>query len=165
MFISLLRKAIPNDIRLPCFVLIIATFTTLTSLFLEAYAYDVYLKIALFVQIIVTNCMILGRAEAFASKQPVVKACLDGIGTAVGFALALLVLGAVREALGHGTLFANLHQLFGPLAQDWEIVLSETPLLPLAKFAPGAFILSGLLLAAGVSLTRILSNQTKDAKS
>ena len=88
--ISLLRRIIPDTARLPCFVLIIATFTTLTVMLLEAYAFDLYSRIALFVQIIVTNCMILGRAEMFASRQPVGRALMDALGTAVGFALALL---------------------------------------------------------------------------
>ena len=93
--ISLLRRIIPDEARLPCFVLIIATFTTLTVMVLEAYAFDLYSRIALFVQIIVTNCMILGRAEVFASRQPVGRALMDALGTAVGFALALPALGAV----------------------------------------------------------------------
>ena len=106
--ISLLRRIIPDIARLPCFVLIIATFTTLTVMLLEAYAFDLYSRIALFVQIIVTNCMILGRAEVFASRQPVGRALMDALGTAVGFALALLALGAVREVLGQGTLMADM---------------------------------------------------------
>ena len=102
--ISLLRRIIPDEARLPCFVLIIATFTTLTVMVLEAYAFDLYSRIALFVQIIVTNCMILGRTEVFASRQPVGRAVMDAMGTALGFAIALLTLGAIREALGKGTL-------------------------------------------------------------
>ena len=112
--ISLLRRIIPDEARLPCFVLIIATFTTLTVMVLEAYAFDLYSRIALFVQIIVTNCMILGRAEVFASRQPVGRALMDALGTAVGFAIALLALGAVREILGQGTLMADMDLLFGP---------------------------------------------------
>jgi len=145
--ISLLRHIIPNIARLPCFVLIIATFTTITSALLEAYAYDVYLRIALFVQIIVTNCMILGRAEAFASRQPVGLALLDAIGTAFGFAIALLGLGAVREILGAGTLFAGMAPLFGPQAELWKITVTDSGTLPLALLPPGAFLIAGLLYA------------------
>ena len=110
-----------------------------------------YLKIALFVQIIVTNCMILGRAEAFASRTSVGRSILDALGTAFGFAIALLTLGLVRELIGRGTIGANLDLLFGPIASDWGWEIT-TPLLSLANYPPGAFLLSGLLLAAGVAL-------------
>jgi Na+-translocating ferredoxin:NAD+ oxidoreductase subunit E len=148
--ISALRRFIPEFVRLPAFVLIVATFTTCAVLLLEAYAFDLYLRIALFVQIIVTNCMILGRAEAFASRQPVGRALLDAAGTATGFALALVMLGLVREALGQGTLFAGMQLLFGPGAASWEIALpAATPSLLIAALPPGAFIIAGLLLGAG----------------
>ena len=123
VLVSVLRHVIPDFVRLPIFVLIIATFTTVTTMVLEAYAYEIYLEIALFVQIIVTNCMILGRAEQFASRQPVGRACLDALGTGFGFAVALIILGTVRELLADG---------------GW---------LPLASYAPGAFIVAGLLYA------------------
>ena len=152
--ISLLRKAIPEVARLPCFVLIIATFTTVAMLLLEAYAFDLYARIALFVQIIVTNCMILGRAEAFASRQPPVRAMLDAAGTALGFAIALVALGAVRELLGHGTLLADAHLLFGDLAQQWPLRLWDSAPLPLAATPPGAFLLAGLLLAGGQAVRK-----------
>ena len=130
--ISLLRRIIPDIARLPCFVLIIATFTTLTVMTLEAYAFDLYSRIALFVQIIVTNCMILGRAEVFASRQPVGRSLLDAVGTAVGFAIALLTLGAVREVLGQGTLMADMDMLFGPSAASMHVDVFKTPPLSLA---------------------------------
>ena len=144
--ISLLRRIIPDAARLPCFVLIIATFTTLTVMALEAYAFDLYSRIALFVQIIVTNCMILGRAEVFASRQTVGRALTDALGTAAGFALALLALGAVREVLGQGTLMADMDVLFGPAAASLEITLFAPP-LALALLPPGAFIIAGLMFA------------------
>ena len=128
--------------------LIIATFTTITTLALEAYAYDLYLKIALFVQIIVTNCMILGRAEAFASRHGPVKTFLDAAGTALGFAIALLLLGSVREVLAFGTLLADAELLFGTTASGWQINLGDTQLLPLAAYAPGALLIAGLMFAA-----------------
>ena len=144
--ISLLRRIIPDAARLPCFVLIIATFTTLAVMALEAYAFDLYSRIALFVQIIVTNCMILGRAEVFASRQTVGRALADALGTAAGFALALLALGAVREVLGRGTLMADMDVLFGPAAASLEITLFAPP-LALALLPPGAFIIAGLMFA------------------
>jgi electron transport complex protein RnfE len=117
---------------------------------MEAYAFEVYLRIALFVQIIVTNCMILGRAESFASRNPVLPSLLDALGTAAGFAAALLLLGLVREALGQGTMLAGMELLFGPAAAAWELSLpGETPELLIAALPPGAFIIAGLMLAAG----------------
>ncbi len=149
--ISALRRWIPDFVRLPAFVLVVATFTTCAVLLMEAYAFELYLRIALFVQIIVTNCMILARAEAFASRRHVWPSLLDAVGTAAGFAVALVGLGMVREAVGHGTLFAGMSLLFGPAAAGWEIDLGGRGLL-LATLPPGAFLIAGLLLAAGHAL-------------
>lgn len=121
MLVSLVRRFIPTDVRLPCFVLVIATFTTLVNLAMEAYAFGLYQRIALFVQIIVTNCMILARIEQVASKEPIGRTLLDACGAAAGFAAAILVLGAAREVLAIG--------------------------FPLAALPPGAFLVAGLLLA------------------
>lgn len=152
--ISALRRWIPDFVRLPAFVLIVATFTTCSVLLLEAYAFDIYLRIALFVQIIVTNCMILSRAELFASRNPLGRSLLDAVGTACGFALALLLLGLVREALGQKTMFAGMELLFGPAAASWQITLPDAaPGLLLAALPPGAFIIAGLLLAAGRAIS------------
>ena len=145
--ISLTRKVIPEIARLPVFVLVIATFTTIVVLLLEAFAYGLYLKIALFVQIIVTNCMILGRAEQFASRQTVWATTKDALGTGCGFAVALLGLGGLREALGQGTLLNDAEVLFGPVAETWVVNLSADAWFPLANYAPGAFIVAGLALA------------------
>lgn len=150
--ISALRRWIPPFVRLPAFVLVVATFTTCAVMLMEAYAFDVYLRIALFVQIIVTNCMILGRAESFASRNPVLPSLLDALGTAAGFAAALLLLGMVRELLGQGTLFAGMDLLFGPPAAAWRLDIAAGGGLLLATLPPGAFIIAGLLLAAGTSL-------------
>ncbi|MEZ5557174.1 MAG: electron transport complex subunit E [Pseudomonadales bacterium] len=153
--VSTLRRWIPDFLRLPAFMLIIATFTTCAVLLLEAWAFDLYLRIALFVQIIVTNCMILGRVERFASRQPPGLALLDALGTAGGFALALLTLGAVRELLGHGTLLADMDMLFGPTAAGWRIDLPGAPEgLVLATLPPGAFIIAGLLLGLGNAIVQ-----------
>ena len=120
--VSMIRALVPAEVRLPFFVLIIATFTSAATMLMQAYAFDLYERVALFVQIIVTNCMILGRLEQFASKQPIGRTLADALGTACGFAIALVVLGAARE--------------LAALA------------VPLASLAPGAFIIAGLLLAA-----------------
>ena len=159
--ISLLRRIIPDEAGLPCFVLVIATFTTLTVMVLEAYAFDLYSRIALFVQIIVTNCMILGRAEVFASRQPVGRALMDALGTAVGFAIALLALGAVREVLGQGTLMADMDLLFGPAAAALTIEVFSTPPLALAVLPPGAFIIAALMFA----LVQGLANRSNQPSS
>ena len=119
--VSLTRRFIPADVRLPCFVLVIATFTTLVNLAMEAYAFDLYQRIALFVQIIVTNCMILARIEQVAAKESLGRTLLDACGAAVGFAAAILALGTAREVLAIG--------------------------FPLAALPPGAFLVAGLLLA------------------
>ena len=151
--ISAVRRGIPEFVRLPAFVLVVATFTTCAVMLMEAYAFELYLRIALFVQIIVTNCMILARAESFASRNPMLPSLLDGLGTAAGFAAALLVLGVVREALGQGTVLGGMELLFGPAAAAWELALpGETRGLLIASLPPGAFIIAGLLLATGTAI-------------
>lgn len=153
--VALLARLIPDYARLPCFVLIIATFTTTSMLLLQAYAFDLYLSIALFVQIIVTNCMILSRAEAFASRQRLLPALVDALGTACGFALALLTLGITREVFGAGTLFTGMDRLFGPAAATWQLQLLPADFsLTLLSLPPGAFLAAGLLLALANRLLR-----------
>ena len=147
--VSLVRGFVPTAARLPAFVLIIASYTTCVSLLMQAFAYELYLTVALFVQIIVTNCTILGRAESFASRQPLLPSALDGLMMGLGFAAVLVLLGAFRELLGTGMLFAGMEQLFGPAAKGWAItVVSEYRGFLLAVLPPGAFIGMGLLIAA-----------------
>ena len=157
VMIAALRRRIPAVARLPCFVLIIATFTTAAMLLMQAFAYDAYLRIALFVQIIVTNCMILGRAEAFASRQPVARALADAVGTAAGFALALLALGAARELIATGGLFDQMEALFGHRAAGWHLDLGLDGGLLLAALPPGAFFLAGGLIALKNALAPVPS--------
>ena len=161
--ISILKYHIPNFIRLPCFVLIISTFTTIAVLLLEAFAFELYLQIALFIQIIVTNCAILERAESFASKNSILASSLDALGTSIGFAVAIITLGLVREILGKGTLLENLNLLLGQPNTSHTIIFFESPPLSLASFAPGAFIVAGLLLALANACfsTKIKSNCNK----
>ncbi|MEZ5598651.1 MAG: electron transport complex subunit RsxE [Pseudomonadales bacterium] len=152
--IAALRRWLPDFARLPAFMLLIAGFTTLAVLLMEAWAFDLYTRIALFVQIIVTNCMILGRAEQFASRNAIGAAVLDALGTAIGFAIALVALGAVREVIGRGTLFAGMDGLFGASAASLAVtVLPNDYRLLLAALPPGAFIVAGLMLALARSLT------------
>ena len=149
--ISAVRRLIPEPARLPAQMVIIAGFTTGAMLLLQAFAFDVYERIALFVQIIVTNCVILARAERVARRTSVAAAARDGCTTGIGFAAALLSLGIVREALGHATLFAGFERLFGAPAATWEIDLGGSGLL-VAVLPPGAFIVAALLIACANSI-------------
>jgi len=156
--VSLLRHTIPNEIRLPVFVLVIASFVTTVELLMKAFYYDLYLVLGIFIPLIVTNCAIIGRAEAFASKQPVDKALLDGLMMGIGFTFALVLLGSMREILGQGTLFAQAHLMFGSAAQWLTIVLFEDYRgFLLAILPPGAFFGLGLLIA----LKNVLDNRFK----
>ncbi len=132
--VSLFRHYIPKQVRISCYIIIIATFVTVVSYTLEALAPVVHKELGAFVPLIVVNCMILGRQEAFASKHPMKLAIADAVGTSIGFLFALLSLGGVREILGSGTLFGI--SLFGPNFEPWVIML-----LP-----PGGFIMLGLIL-------------------
>ncbi len=134
LLVSLLRSHIPKPIRISMFIIIIATFVTIADLTLLAYTPAVHKELGAFIALIVVNCLILGRQEAFASRNPVDLALADALGMAVGFAIALVLLGAVREILGFGTLFGVA--LFGDSFEPWIIMI-----LP-----PGGFLTLGLLL-------------------
>lgn len=134
--VSSLRKVIPAKVRIPSFIVVIASFVTVVQLCMEAYFYDLYKALGIFIPLIVVNCLILGRAEAFASRNRIFPAVADGVGMGFGFTLALFVLGAVRELFGSGTLLG--YAVFGSGYQPLILMI-----LP-----PGAFIAMGLLLAA-----------------
>ena len=104
MLVSSLRKVIPAKVRIACFIVIIATFVTVVELVMQAYAYPLFLKLGIFIPLIVVNCIVLGRAEAFASKNGVFRSLLDGLGIGIGFTLSLMALAAVRELIGTGCL-------------------------------------------------------------
>jgi electron transport complex protein RnfE len=135
--VSLLRKAIPNEVRVACYIVIIATFVVCVEMITKAYFFELSESLGLFIPLIVVNCIILGRAEAFARKNPVLPSIADGLGMGVGFTLALTVLGAVRELFGAGT----LGLVFG------DTVFIEQPFSFLQQ-APGAFVALGLMLGA-----------------
>ncbi len=146
--VSLIRTRITEAVKIPAFVMIIATFTTCAELLMQAYTYELYQILGIFIPLIVTNCAILGRAEAFASKNPVSASALDGLMMGAGFALVLILLGAIREVIGSGTLFAGMDLLFGPAAKSWQINLfGEGYGFLVAILPPGAFIVTGLLIA------------------
>ena len=134
--VALLRKLIPSKVRIPAFIIVIASFVTVVQLSMEAWVYDLYQALGIFIPLIVVNCLILGRAEAFASKNPVSRSVFDGLGMGLGFTLALFILGAVRELFGSGEILGFI--IFGAGYQPMLLMI-----LP-----PGAFITLGLLLAA-----------------
>jgi electron transport complex protein RnfE len=133
--VSAIRSLIPREVRIVSYILIIASFVVMVELLMQAYFYRLYEILGIFIPLIVVNCIILGRAVAFASKRPVLNSVADGLGYGIGFTVSLTVLGAIREILGAGTLFSKI-SLFGP---------DFTPFSVLVK-PPGAFICLGLLL-------------------
>ncbi len=133
--VALLRQVIPAKVRIPAFILIIASFVTVVQLSMEAWAYDLFQALGIFIPLIVCNCLILGRAEAFASKHPVSHSVADGLGMGVGFTLVLFILGSIRELFGAGEFLG--FTIFGASYQPVLLMI-----LP-----PGAFITLGLLLA------------------
>lgn len=142
------RKFLLAEIRIPAYVIIISGIVTLVSLLMNAYAHDIYLRLGIFIPLIITNCAILARAEAFASRNTVLESAIDGLATGAGFAAVLIALGAVRELIGHGTLLADAHLLFGTTQLPPLIDLGEHYRgLLIAILPPGAFILFGMLLA------------------
>ncbi len=146
--VSLIRWQVSDAVRIPVFVMIIATFVTCTELLMKAYTYELYQILGIFIPLIVTNCAILGRAEAFASKHALLPATVDGLMMGLGFGAVLLAVGAIREVLGYGTLFANMDLLLGPVAADWTLSLySGGEGLLVAVLPPGAFLVTGLRIA------------------
>ncbi|EGN74392.1 electron transport complex, RnfABCDGE type, E subunit [Idiomarina sp. A28L] len=146
--VSLVRNFVPNEIRIPVFVIVIATFVTLVELTMNAFTYGLYMALGIFIPLIVTNCAIIGRAEAYASKNNWYKAGFDGLMMGLGFAAVLIALGAMRELIGQGTLFDGAELLLGEWASSLRVQLIEFdyPLL-IAILPPGAFIGLGFLIA------------------
>lgn len=147
--VSLIRHFVPKDIRIPIFVMIIAAFVTIIQLLMNAFTFGLYQSLGIFIPLIVTNCAIIGRAEAFASKNNALLSAFDGLMMGLGFTLILVVLGAMREILGQGTLFAGAELLLGQWAEVLRIEVfdAQHPFL-LAILPPGAFIGLGFLIAA-----------------
>ncbi|WP_082759995.1 electron transport complex subunit RsxE [Abyssisolibacter fermentans] len=143
LVISLFRKVIPDKIRIPAFIVIIATFVTMIEMFMHAYAMELYKSLGLFIPLIVVNCVILGRAESFASKNGPIASLADGLGMGLGFALALTILGSIRELLGAGSVFG--YALFGEAFKPAIVMI-----LP-----PGAFLALGLL----IGLLNVIKNK------
>lgn len=147
--ISALRKVIAPEIRIPAFILIIAAIVTVVDLALNAFLHDLHKVLGLFIALIVTNCAILGRAEAFASRRGVLASAVDGLTMGVGFTLALMVVGALREIFGSGTLFAQASVLLGAQFSFMELTLfPDYPGFLILILPPGGFIVLGFLFAA-----------------
>lgn len=146
--VSLVRNFVPNEIRIPIFVMVIAAFVTIVQLLMNAFTYELYLALGIFIPLIVTNCAIIGRAEAYASKNPVKESAYDGFIMGAGFALVLVFLGGMRELIGNGTLFTGAELLLGAWASGLKLQIfqPEQPFL-LAILPPGAFLGMGLIIA------------------
>lgn len=134
ILVSALRKVIPSKVRIAAFIIIIATFVTMVELLMQAFAYPLFLKLGIFIPLIVVNCVVLGRAEAFASKNNIIRSTADGLGIGLGFTLSLGALGGMREVLGSGTFLGV--PLFGPSFEPFTFMIE----------APGAFVGLGLML-------------------
>ncbi len=146
--VAVIRNFIPNALRIPTFVLLIAVLVTIVTLVIQAYAQPLYLVLGIFLPLITTNCIILARVEAFASKQPTAQSILDGIAMGLGLTAVLVALGALREVLGKGTLFSGFDLALGSFASNWTLTLfPDYPGFLLAILPPGAFIGLGLLIA------------------
>lgn len=160
--VAAFRKIISAEVRIPVFVLIIATIVTLVDMSMNAWMHDLHKVLGLFIPLIVTNCAILGRAESYASKNPALPAVTDGLMMGLGFTLALITVGATREVLGSGTLFANAELLLGK-----SFAFLELTLIPnyrgflVAILPPGGFLVLGFLLAG----KRILDKQLEARRS
>jgi electron transport complex protein RnfE len=148
MLVAMIRNYVSAQVRIPVFVVLIATLVTLVDMALNAWLHDLYKVLGLFIALIVVNCAILGRAEAFASKSPVLDSAVDGLAMGLGFTFALTVIGLIRELLGSGTLFAQASLLLGP-----QFAFLETTVVPnyggvlLMILPPGGFLVLGVLLA------------------
>jgi electron transport complex protein RnfE len=155
MLISAVRHLVSDEVRIPVYIVLIATLVTLVDMGLNAWAHELYKVLGLFIALIVVNCAILGRAESFASKSPVAESAVDGLMMGLGFTAALVTIGGVREIIGSGTLFANAHLLLGQ-----SFAFLELTLIPdyrgylLMILPPGGFLVVGFLLAGKRMLDR-----------
>ena len=161
VLVAMLRDIITPEVRIPVFVLIIAVLVTLVDLAMNAWVHDLHKVLGLFIPLIVTNCAILGRAESFASRNQVLPALFDGLMMGVGFTLSLVVMGAVREVLGSGTLFQGAALMLGKTMAFLELTLiPDYRGFLLAILPPGGFVALGFILAAKRVLDRRLERRT-----
>jgi electron transport complex protein RnfE len=164
--VSLARGILRPEIRIPVYVLIIGAVVTVIQLLMQAWLHDLYQVLGIFIPLIVTNCAIIGRAEAFAARNSPLPALVDGLATGLGFCLALVLLGAVRELLGRGTLFSQAGLMFGTLGENLQLtVIPNYPGFLLAIMPPGAFICLGFLIAGHNWLSRRSARRTQPARA
>lgn len=161
--VSLVRGVVNTAVRLPAFVMIIAALTTCIELLMQAYTYELYQILGIFIPLITTNCVILGRADGFAAKHDPARAAYDGLMMGLGFGMVLVLIGAIRELLGTGALFANMHLLFGPIAASGNLLVQDYKGFLLAILPPGAFIVLGLLIAGKNRIDQIAAERAKAA--
>jgi electron transport complex protein RnfE len=158
--VSMIRNYVPESVRLPAFVMIIASLVTCAELLMQAYTYELYEILGIFIPLIVTNCAILGRADAFASKNGLLPSALDGFMMGLGFSIVLILLGAIRELVGQGTLFSGMDLLFGETAKTWQLNLwSNNEDFLFMVLPPGAFFGMGLLIALKNIIDRQLASR------
>ncbi len=148
--ISLLKKVIPSKVRIPCYIVVIAGFVSVIEMLMKAFASDLYNTLGIFIPLIVVNCIILGRAEMFASKNSVLDSALDGIGMGLGFTCALGVMGFIRELFGAGTILG------------FNVLPEGIPPISIMKMAPGGFLVFGLLIALVNKLTKSKAIKKKE---
>ena len=153
--ISALRKIIPDQVRIPCFITVIAGFVSLVQMLVKAYVPDLDTALGVYLPLIVVNCIILGRAEMFASKHGIVDSALDGIGMGIGFTITLTIMGSIREILGSGTWMSGLGSLRPALGSDTAIRVlpPATDPFTLMTSAPGGFFVFGVMMAGATWLT------------
>ena len=153
--ISALRKVIPDQVRIPCYITVIAGFVSVVQMVVKAFVPDLDKALGVYLPLIVVNCIILGRAEMFASKNSIVDSALDGIGMGIGFTITLTIMGSIREILGAGTWMAGLDGLLPFLPAGFKIQILPASIDPfsLMTSAPGGFFVYGILMAAAVYLT------------
>ena len=146
LIVSSLRSFIPYEIRIPIFILIIAALVTVVDMAMNAWLHDLYLVLGIFIPLIVVNCIVLARVEAFAAKNPAGLAAFDGVMMGIGFVWVIGLLGAIREFIGQGTLFSGIEMII-PGATAWQILPEDYPGFLLAILPPGAFFVLGLMIA------------------
>jgi electron transport complex protein RnfE len=164
--VSLIRNHVADAVRLPAFVMIIASFVTVTELVMQALTYELYQILGIFIPLIVTNCAILGRADAFASKNGIIPSAVDGLTMGLGFTVVLILLGVIREVIGQGTLFTNMDLIFGEMAVNWQIVIfNDYPDFLFAILPPGAFVAMGLIIAVKNLIDNYLADKAAANKA
>ncbi len=165
--ISALRKIIPDQVRIPCYITVIAGFVSVVQMLVKAYVPDLDKALGVYLPLIVVNCIILGRAEMFASKNGVVDSALDGLGMGIGFTITLVIMGSIREILGAGTWMSGLGSLIPALGADFAIQVIPESIDPftIMTSAPGGFFVFGILMAGATWLTSRPKKSEKAAEA